>query len=420
MDHHEPLILATNAPAMPRPRPTVADMPPSLAKRTDWAHLRQQCIADPQLDEHRRTTVLRSIDALERMLGHSFLADALPNRGHPLLWNLVTSPPGQWGTITWLAETLQALAGCPGFDGLLTKLRLPREFTEAQQVATIARRFLTAGFLVELEPRVAIDNVIKRPDFVAATTDGSRRLFVEVTQLQDSKALSESLTALRDMPLLGHVPVKWSGRLLAPLDEQRRVELSALVDATAERAHREQNIATLMLADEIAFAAAPPARLAELESWASTNNCTVDSFAGPNIPNSGLHRIGRALCEKSQQLPPSQAGAVVVYLGPESPWLQAERLSTTCAHLGEELPKYPHVKAVLLVADRWRSAFDEDKGAIHHYSGPQHAVTGYGRSSHFALLSKIDCKSQADTALRRLLDPLILETIFRKSALAVP
>lgn len=159
----------------------------------NWDLYVNQCDRIKLTDDQRQ----RSKDSfryLEKTLGTGFLRRAF-NERHPVFtWYFCNSAPQARLSLIRFAESLRAFETDPKFNALIKRIkrRIKRmedfqDITEAMSVVEVANRFLQAGFDVELEPAINVnDGRTKNPDFKIVDRETRQSIIVEVSRMMAS------------------------------------------------------------------------------------------------------------------------------------------------------------------------------------------------------------------------------------------
>lgn len=298
-----------------------------------------------------REQARRAYLALRDILGESFLDDALrPPRFHGFMAMVVNRAPWTRTWTTWFAQALRDLRGCPGFDGLLQRIRDPEDYPEALSVLRHAHAFHAAGFVIDIEPPTQVAGKTKKPDFKATDPEARETLYVEVTTLSESKP-AQRAQAQMDAVFSNLWPampdVFFAGRLEKLVSEPHLQEIAQRVTAAVGTAQRLGSFQTHVEPGAIEFGVAPKEDLAILEAWAQERSLRVGEFSGPPYDSNELGRIEKRLQDEQAQLPPEFPSIVIIEnLGV---FLESSEPRKVVARLEEAVYSYPHLLGSIIV-----------------------------------------------------------------------
>lgn len=334
----------------------------SRADYGKWNSYAEQCRSIVGMSELQVSETQAAIRYLSASLGgDAWLAEAVRN-GHPLVRYLISATAWSKAVLVRIAQSMEALSGAIGFDGLLKGLRSTRRFSERQSVLDAAYRFHSVGFQVAFDPVVQIakdgcGEAVRSPDIKLLSRTGEE-LFVEVSALgrtDEREGISRISTILWSYLLDDVMRIKgmvvralFCKALIAVNDNELRNILSQL-DERIEQLKQEDSFGTFERNGLIEVAIGPPRLSGLVEAWAKERGIEESQIVwGPAITLNDLKRLVLdKVGKKARQLPKNRGGIIIV-TATSSLLFQTYETEVIAATLAEYVQRWPSLICMMV------------------------------------------------------------------------
>jgi hypothetical protein len=311
----------------------------TLRDWASWDYWTQMISAQEGLDPDAKEAALRGLSELRRLLGESWLGDAVRDR-HPILNTLINSAPWTRFWIGDFARKLHDLEEMPGFAYLLVRLERAGEYEGALAELYIAWRLHVKGLRIELSSEVEG----RAPDILIR---GDPPVYVEVAVPRPSHERQKADRVMMNLGIfsLHQDPgVLTGGQIHHVLPERLMAKFQRQIKEAIDRVKATGEPVEIHDPGVVDFYLVPKANQELIAQWTSEGK--VNQVLGPQIHTSEIFRLVRMLGEKIRQLPNDGAGIVVLYDTYAS--IETPR-KIIVAELDEAIYRHPKITTAVIV-----------------------------------------------------------------------
>lgn len=320
----------------------------------DWDHYINEIQTNIEIDDKRRTQLVKSLLILRKNLGEYWLSK-LKDTNHPILWSIRTihgNASSDNLLLIW-SDAISALKNLPNFDKILDKIRKTDSFEGAESELEIASRLVKHGCKIRIEKEAGN----KKPDFFCKKAKSE--FFVEVKTLatadetkKANKTSSQIIAACR--------PIFPAGIMFKPLSEIHLKEVKLILREKTEHVVKKKtdtevdipNVLKLYLVSDDM-----PNRIAKYKKWYRKQEKLgiirkgSHGLLGPadNVRQDYRVKIRINKFAKEKQIPVDQMG-ILVLVGNFSFWgLDIESFVDV---IMEEVYELSNIPAVVLISTK--------------------------------------------------------------------
>jgi hypothetical protein len=310
---------------------------------TTWQAYCDQACQNEELTHDDQQYVCSGLRVLGQILGDDFLQRIfrlnLPKSEgrHPLVYILGNGAPSAQLYLGRLGETLKALEGVQRFQILKKFLKEASRFNSAVAHAEVAAKLQSAGYEIELEPKVRNG----RAD-VFARKSGDEFL-IEVSTVgegAEGKYARETAHAIWPRILVtGCIP---GGRIHRILSEGERNKYQSEIEDVIEEVKTKGCCREIEHTGAFDIFIAPRDKAKELDICLRAKGMEY-GCCGPLITTDQINRVMTRFDDKISQLPKDKPGIVVVYANDLTPFYMArDQVLEEIAHGMEQIVANKH------------------------------------------------------------------------------
>lgn len=309
----------------------------------NWNKLIQHCEVLEELTEVEKEKAKRAFQILKEELGDNFWDGAFSKK-HPICQYLINLAPWTRKWIIWFAEALIELKEQENYNSLLDRIKDENKFREGLSVLEIGYKFSKAGFKITIDPSVKISGREKIPDLKLIDNDTNEELFVEISELKESRVARDAFQTMNRItaPLWCSVPfMYYCGCVYKRLSQRHLDYVVKKVEETVEKAKKENSFQELIIEDVIEIGIAPQNDRRLLEKWASERGFKVGEFSGPPFNVDEILRTKRTIENEQRQLPHDFPNILVIVNS--NVFFHIRDIRKLISELEEEVYEYPHL-----------------------------------------------------------------------------
>lgn len=316
-----------------------------IRKRLHWEYQINAIRTSLELTDSEKTSIEKSYSNLRTLLGDNTLNHFFEKK-HPLGQHLLNCNAWKQRWIAWLSDTLLSLSGSAEFKRLRKQLLNSKEFEASLSVVEIASKFLSAGLIVDLEPRVLANQKNKVPDLHISFADNATSFCVEVSTLQPSKHYIRN-SQIIDLLSFKHINVSYGGWLYKNLSENEFKRLFDKIDQTAQKVFEKRTLIEINIPDIIELALSSPFGDSKIQEWCDRKGYRICSVGIPQDNFDPTKRLKWKIQDKQSQLPSIGANILAIKMrGVHSFFIDKIALIN---ELKSYITRYRHVFAVIII-----------------------------------------------------------------------
>jgi hypothetical protein len=319
-----------------------------FADPKNWDYYISHCEAIDDLTALEKEKAKRAFLFLKAEFGPDFL-DFACSTAHPLFMTFINLAPWTRRWLTWFAVAIKKFQGLSNYPKFIERLKDPTRYYEAMSVLDVAYKLSVAGFEIEIDPRIEISGKIKMPDIKATSPSTDEHLFIEISQLGESRSRQEAQNTTDAVfrPLVTTIPfAAFSGRLHKALSQRHLDEVIKQVERLVERFRRENSFQELSIKGVIELGITSYEERPILEAWAAERKLLVGGLNGPPHYDNEIHRMQDRIERKQRQVPPDVPNILVIWNNSLMSAVDDPR--EVVGLLEEEVFKYPRLAAVVI------------------------------------------------------------------------
>lgn len=309
---------------------------------TTWQAYCDRARQNELLTQNEQQYVCSGLGVLGRVFGDNFLQHIfrlnLPKgkERHPLVHMLSNGAPSTQLYAGRLGEILEVLKGAPRFQSLQKFLKDATMFDGAIAHAEVAARLKSAGYQIELEPKVGNG----KADVLARENDNE--FFIEVSTVgegDEGKYARETAHAIWPLIVVsGCIP---AGQILRILKEGERDKYQSEIEKAIAEVQTKGVYREIVHKDALDIFIAPRDKVAELDACLRAKGMER-GCVGPPYTTDQIDRVMTRFGKKTVKLK-DKPGIIVVYANDLTPFYMARgQVLEEIAHGMEEIIANKH------------------------------------------------------------------------------
>ncbi len=318
-----------------------------------WDNLSEKCQSSEYLTNADKESFKNTLLWLRKELGSSFLENVCEN-DHPICLIIINTAPHICKWVTWFAEELKRLKTQENYSDLLERIKHKNKFNEAHSILESTHIFSKAGFKITIDPQILVKGKPKKPDLKITDEDSHDELFIEVSDLGDSKELEDTdkfINAIKYSFMLSILPLNYRWRVLSvPEDSLRKQIINQAIEEienAIKKARETNSFQEVTIDGFVEFAVAPEDDTMQLDEWGKEKELGKSLFVGPPILIKEFQRIKDKIFTEIQQLPFDRQGTIIIRVKTSFFYM----LDTTklMDALQEEISRYSSLLALIFI-----------------------------------------------------------------------
>lgn len=280
---------------------------------SNWDIVANHFYGIEKITEEQKELVKNAFIFLKMELGENYLREIDTN--HPMMFHINNYVLSSRLWFVDLAADIQRLKEFPNYKALHRRLTRPEKFPEGFSVLEIAIKFCKAGFNIEFDPKVEVNERPKEPDLKVINSIDEEFFFCEVSLLNASAVEKDARNT--EMILFNAVisshSLLFAGKVEKILNEKEVKNISDQIYEMAKRVKEESGLGELIIKDVLKLGLSTEEKKDKLVKWADENNCEVGNFEQPYYESNALQRIKTKINAKRKQLPYDRPNLIMIY-----------------------------------------------------------------------------------------------------------
>jgi hypothetical protein len=310
-----------------------------------WDLVANHFFSIENITDEQKVMVRNAFLFLKKECGENYLREI--DKNHPMSFHLINYVLSSRLWFVDLAEYIRILQESFNYASLKRRLKNSSKFTEAFSVLETAAKFSKAGYKIEFDPKVKVNDKPKEPDLKIISSVNDESFYCEVSVLNNAVIEVDARnTELKLFEAIMFNPtLQFAGKIERILSV---VEIKEVSDKLIKLVGEVEKIGfgELVINNLVKLGLATEDNNKELVNWAKKHNCEVGNFEQPYFESKELQRMKTKINEKRKQLPYERSNLIMIY--DNDYFYRCGNLFNVINELEKLLTKYKNVTGVII------------------------------------------------------------------------